>query len=92
MSTPVMGVILMKMHAVLSLLTVGVGHICSPTGGCSATFADLHRCRANRDAHPVTEVLRLAGEDWYTQFRNTWYDHGMSHYDAELWTYIFQTE
>ena len=36
---PVMNVIVMKMHVVLLLLTVGVVHICSLTGGASATSA-----------------------------------------------------
>ena len=38
MRTPVIPVILMKMHAVLSLLAVGVLHICSLTRGIFTSF------------------------------------------------------
>ena len=55
-------------------------------------WVDLRRRRVDRNAHLVTEVQRFAREDWYTQFNGTLYDHGISHYNAELWMYMTQME
>ena len=53
---------------------------------------DLHSCRANWDVSPVIDVQRLPWDNWYTQFHRTLYDHGMTHYNAHLWTYMTQME